>query len=65
MKFPQFMEMDHPHSNKHHIVSSYRQYILGLKRKEGVARSLVHYKDIINSYRTAKRQLLAVPISPQ
>ncbi len=58
MKLLQFVEMDHPHPNKPRIVSSYRQYILGVKRKEGIARSLVHYKDIVASYRTAKRQLL-------
>jgi len=41
---------------------AYRQYILGVKRKKGVARSLVHYKELVQEYLACKRIVLAAPL---
>jgi len=42
-----------------HVMVAYRQYILGCKKKWGSARSLVHYREIIEEYCRAKRRLVA------
>jgi hypothetical protein len=46
----------HPHPNKQHVVSSYRNYILGCKRKFGTARSQVKYRELMATYILAKRE---------
>lgn len=46
----------HPHDDPQHIVSIYRGYILGFKRKYGTARSQVHYRDLMATYVLAKRE---------
>lgn len=51
--------MEHPHPDKRHIMQAYRRYILMVKRKNGTARGLGHYRDIIDTYRTAKKAVLA------
>ena len=50
--------MNHPNPNKLFILQIYRRYLLAFKKKNGTARSLVHYKDYVQSYLTAKRQYL-------
>jgi hypothetical protein len=57
--------MNHPHPDKRHVMVAYRQFILGTKRKFGTARSFVHYKDIIQSYLTAKRQVLGAAVTSE
>lgn len=42
---------------------SVRQFILGLKRKGSKARSQFHYMDLIQTYLTAKRQVIQQKIS--
>lgn len=49
--------MEHPHPDKQHVVRSVRRYLLGNKKKFGTARSLVHYRDLIATYQTAKKEL--------
>lgn len=49
--------MDHPHPDKQHVVSTYRRYILSVKRKFGTARGLGHYHQLIATYLTAKRTM--------
>jgi hypothetical protein len=43
-------------------MESYREFILGMKRKFGTARGHVHYKQMIQIYLTAKR--IAVSAAP-
>ncbi len=50
--------MQHPHPDKRHVMFYTRHYILGAKKKFGTARSLVHYRDLIQTYLTAKRQVI-------
>lgn len=50
--------MTHPHPDKVHIVRTYRRAILSAKARFGTARSLVHYHDLVASYKTAKREAL-------
>jgi hypothetical protein len=50
--------VNHPHPDKLHVIKCVRTYILGNKRKFGTARSLVHHRDLIQTYLTAKRQLI-------
>jgi hypothetical protein len=50
--------MEHPHPNKRHVMIAMRQFILGFKRRNKSARSLVHYKDLIQTYLTAKRAVI-------
>jgi hypothetical protein len=50
--------MNHPHPDKRHVMTIYRHYILELKRKNGSARSLVHYRQFIAIYLQAKREVL-------
>jgi hypothetical protein len=51
--------VSHPHPSREHIARSYRQYILGCIRKYGTARSQVHYRDLLNEYLAAKRDVVA------
>ena len=44
--------------NARHIMQTYRAYILGCKRKFGTARGLVHYRDYLQAYLEAKREVL-------
>lgn len=44
--------------NAKHIMQSYRAYILGCKRKFGTARGLIHYRDYLQAYLEAKREVL-------
>ena len=47
-----------PDFGKRFIMTVYRNYILGTKRRFGTARSLVHYHDFVREYLNAKRDLL-------
>lgn len=49
--------MIHPHPDKRHVMRTYRHYILGVKRKLGTARGLGHYRELVDTYRTAKAAL--------
>lgn len=51
--------MKHPHPSREHIMRSYRRYLLGCKAKFGTARSQVHYRDLVNEYLAAKRDVIA------
>lgn len=42
-----------------HIMETYRRYILACKKQWGSARSLIHYREIVQEYLAAKRRLLA------
>lgn len=57
----------HPHPDRQHVMITYRRYILGEKRKAGGrdprafrrgARSLLHYRDYVDEYLEAKRDVL-------
>ncbi len=48
--------MEHPHPDKLHVLRCDREFILAFKRKNGNARSLVHYKDFIQTYLACKRK---------
>lgn len=48
----------HPHPDKRFIMQTYRQHILDFKRKNGSARSLVHYKSFVQIYLHCKRGLM-------
>lgn len=50
--------MEHPHPDKRHIMRTYRRYLLAAKSAFGSARGLVHYHGLVQSYLTAKRQVL-------
>ncbi|HWR15153.1 MAG TPA: hypothetical protein VN577_10010 [Terriglobales bacterium] len=50
--------MKHPHPDKRHVMVSTRRYLLGAKRHWGTARSLVHYKALIQTYLEAKRRVI-------
>lgn len=61
-------EMSHSHPDRRHVMTSYRQYIIGEKRKAGGrdprafrrgARSLLHYRDYVDEYLEAKRDVFA------
>jgi hypothetical protein len=56
-------EMKHPHPDKRHVVDSCRRYILACGRKftgreYGTARALIHYRDLLETYVTAKKELI-------
>ena len=46
----------HPHPDKQHIITTYRRFILGCKRKYGTARSQGHYLNLMRTYVLAKRE---------
>lgn len=46
----------HPHPDPQHVVTAYRNYILGCKRKFGTARSQGKYRDLMSTYILAKRE---------
>ena len=48
--------MNHPHPDKQHVVRQVRRYLLAAKKTFGTARGLVHYRDLLQTYLTAKRQ---------
>jgi len=50
--------MGHPHSDKRHVVRQTRRYLLAAKYSYGTARSLVHYRDLLRTYLTAKQSLI-------
>lgn len=50
--------MSHPHESRRHIMTAYRRFILGCKKKYGTARSQVHYMDYVREYLEAKRDVL-------
>lgn len=57
--------MTHTHPDKQYVVDACRRYILTCGRKftgrqYGTARALIHYRDLIETYVTAKRQLEAM-----
>lgn len=47
--------MNHPHPNPQHIVRQYRRHIMRTKQRFGTARSLVHYRQLVQAYLSAKR----------
>jgi hypothetical protein len=47
----------HPHPDPAHVMRVYRRHILGMKRKKGSARALVHYRELVAEYLAAKRVL--------
>jgi hypothetical protein len=47
--------MPHPHPDKLHVRRQYRRHILNCKKKWGSARSLIHYRRIIDAYLETKR----------
>jgi len=54
--------MTHPNPNKQYVIDSVRRYILSSGRKftgrrYGTARVLIHYRDLLETYVTAKREL--------
>jgi len=49
--------MEHPHPNKRHVMTTYRTYLLGVKRKIGTARGLYFYRQLVDTYLTAKRSV--------
>jgi hypothetical protein len=50
--------ISHPHPDQRHVMVTYRRYILGMKRKNGTARSLVHYGQYIQAYLAAKASVV-------
>lgn len=51
--------MIHPHPDKSHVVRSVRRYLIGVKKKFGSARRLLHYQALIATYKAAKAVLAA------
>jgi hypothetical protein len=51
--------VSHPHPDRRHVMVAYRRYILGCKKKFGTARSQVHYRDLVDEYLAAKRDVIA------
>jgi len=54
--------LDHPHPDKRHVMRQMRRYLLAEKKRMGSkrgARSLIHYNDLVATYREAKRLVLA------
>jgi hypothetical protein len=47
----------HPHPDKRHVMGQYRRHILSAKKKFGSARSLIHYRRIVETYLDCKRAL--------
>jgi hypothetical protein len=59
-------KMNHPHPSPHHVMVTYRKFLLGTKKRNGSARSLVHYRGLLQEYLAAKRDVLnARPPTPQ
>ena len=60
--------MNHPHPDKRHVMVTYRRYILGLRRlhmqdpRNPKPRSLVHYHDLIATYRECKRLVILAAV---
>ena len=50
--------MGHPNQNHKYIMETYRQYLLGCKKRFGTARSQVHYRELIMAYLEAKREVV-------
>jgi predicted SAM-dependent methyltransferase len=51
--------MRHPHPNRSHILFIYRRFLLGTKKRLGRAQVLIHYREILQEYLEAKREILA------
>jgi hypothetical protein len=57
--------MNHPHPDKKHVMVSIRRSFLGMRRlhqaddRNPRPRSLIHYRDLLATYREAKRLVLA------
>lgn len=41
------------------VMARYRRHILGCKKKWGTARSLIHYRALLDEYLAAKRVVIA------
>lgn len=52
------MYSTHPNPDKVFLMKTYRAYILGSKKRNGTARSLVHYRDYVREYLTAKKDVI-------
>jgi len=50
--------MSHPHPSRRHVMVAYRQYILGCKKRFGSARGQFHYRELVDEYLRAKRDVL-------
>jgi len=48
--------MQHPQSDKKFLMHCIRSHILRCKQRFGTARSLVHYRVLIATYKTAKKE---------
>jgi hypothetical protein len=46
--------MSHPHPDKLHVRRQYRRHIMASKKKWGTARSLIHYRQIVEAYLWSK-----------
>lgn len=51
------VKYSHPHPSPRHVMTIYRRFLLGWKRKHGTARGLIHYKPLLQEYLAAKREL--------
>lgn len=51
--------MSHPHPSREHVMRAYRRFLLGCIAKFGTARSQVHYRNWLNEYLEAKRDVIA------
>ena len=54
--------MTHPNPDKQYVIDGVRRYILSSGRKftgrrYGTARVLIHYRDLLQTYVTAKREI--------
>lgn len=48
----------HPHPNPAHVMCCYRGYLMKAKRQSS-ARSLIHYRELVDTYLAAKRLVVA------
>jgi hypothetical protein len=51
-------EYTHPHPDPRHVMTCYRTYLLGVKKKFGTCRGLGHYHGLLQTDLAAKRKVL-------
>ncbi len=49
---------DHPHPDPGHVMRCYRGYLTKAKR-QGSARGLIHFRELLQTYLAAKRLVVA------
>lgn len=64
MKLPKLEAMEHPHSDKAHVVRQMRRYLMRERQCGRNPRSQVHYRELVRTYLTAKRQLFSTDSQP-